>query len=65
MLLGPRQDPNFTHQLLIRYVYYDIMPDIASAIAREKQIKGWVRAKKVSLIESTNPDWLDLSAEWR
>jgi len=38
--------------------------DIRSAIAREKQIKGWLRAKKVALIESTNPTWKDLSREW-
>ncbi len=38
--------------------------DIRSALAREKQIKGWIRAKKVSLIESVNPHWLDLSADW-
>jgi len=31
------------------------------AIEREKQIKGWLRAKKVALIESTNPTWRDLS----
>ena len=43
------------------YVYYEITPDIVSAITRGKRIRGWVRAKKVSLIESTNPDWLDLT----
>jgi putative endonuclease len=31
------------------------------AIAREKQIKGWSRAKKIALIESENPQWLDLT----
>ena len=36
-----------------------------SAIAREKQIKGWRRSKKVELIESLNPRWKDLSLEWR
>ena len=34
------------------------------AIAREKQIKGWNRAKKVALIEASNPLWADLSADW-
>ena len=34
------------------------------AIAREKQIKGWLRAKKIALIESVNPGWKDLSEEW-
>ncbi len=31
---------------------------------REKQIKGWLRSKKVTLIESMNPQWKDLSVEW-
>jgi len=31
---------------------------------REKQIKGWLRAKKIKIIEEANPDWLDLSLEW-
>ena len=35
--------------------------DVRAAIAREKQIKGWVRRKKISLIESVNPTWSDLS----
>jgi putative endonuclease len=34
---------------------------IRAAIAREKEIKGWRRAKKVALIESLNPHWDDLS----
>ena len=46
-------------------VYFEATPDILAAIAREKQIKGWLRAKKVSLIESANPKWLDLSAQWQ
>ena len=46
-------------------VYFEATPDILAAIARETQIKGWLRAKKVSLIESVNPEWLDLSAQWQ
>ncbi|MCL4370414.1 MAG: GIY-YIG nuclease family protein [Chloroflexi bacterium] len=46
-------------------VYFESTPDILAAIAREKQIKGWLRAKKVSMIESVNPKWLDLSAQWQ
>ena len=46
-------------------VYFEATPDILAAIAREKQIKGWLRAKKVSLVESVNPKWLDLSAQWQ
>lgn len=35
-----------------------------TAIAREKQLKRWRRAKKITLIERTNPFWRDLSADW-
>ena len=45
-------------------VYYEATSSIESAIKREKQIKGWLRAKKITLIESTNPDWKDLSEDW-
>ena len=47
-----------------KLVYYDSMPDIRDAISREKQIKGWLRKKKIALIESMNPEWNDLSAGW-
>jgi putative endonuclease len=49
---------------ITRLVYYEETPDVASAIAREKQIKGWLRKKKTALIESCNPDWKDLSDGW-
>jgi len=45
-------------------VYVETYRDPTSAIGREKQLKGWRRAKKLSLAESTNPDWHDLSADW-
>ena len=45
-------------------VYFEQTNDVESAFLREKQIKGWTRAKKMALIESTNPDWRDLSKEW-
>jgi len=44
-----------------KLVYYDYTTDVKSAIAREKQIKGWLRAKKIALIEGVNPQWRDLS----
>jgi len=44
-------------------VYYETFPDPASAIAREKQLKGWNRAKKETLISTSNPEWRDLGAE--
>jgi putative endonuclease len=47
-----------------RLVYFEAFGDIREAIAREKQIKGWLRSKKVALIESVNPEWKDLSPEW-
>jgi putative endonuclease len=57
--------PGFTKKYNItRLVYYEVFGDPWSAIGREKQIKGWLRAKKVTLIESTNPNWEDLSAGW-
>ena len=49
---------------LMFLVYYEETSDIYSAISREIQIKGWLRRKKITLIESVNPQWLDLSNEW-
>ncbi len=50
---------------ITRFVYFEETSDVYAAIAREKQIKGWVRAKKLALIESSNPDWQDLSEAWQ
>ncbi len=47
-----------------RLVYFEATQDVSAAIAREKQIKGWVRSKKVALIESLNHQWKDLSKEF-
>jgi putative endonuclease len=49
---------------ITKLVYFEILNDINSAIRREKQIKGWLRKKKIDLIETTNPEWKDLSEEW-
>ena len=49
---------------LTRLAYYEETNDIVAAIEREKQIKGWLRKKKIVLIESQNPDWKDLSEDW-
>ncbi len=49
---------------LTRLVYYECFTDVWAAIAREKQIKGWVRRKKLELIASINPQWRDLSEDW-
>ncbi|MBN2132603.1 MAG: GIY-YIG nuclease family protein [Sedimentisphaerales bacterium] len=49
---------------ITRLIYYESFADISSAIAREKEIKGWVRRKKLDLIASANPQWDDLSKGW-
>jgi putative endonuclease len=46
---------------LHKLVYFEQFGNVREAICREKQIKGWVRSKKVKLIESVNPNWLDLA----
>ena len=52
---------SFTRRYNIkRLVYYETYGEVTDAIAREKQIKGWKRFKKVELIESVNPNWVDL-----
>jgi len=54
--------PGFTSKYnLHKLVYFEDSDDIMNAIIREKQIKGWLRAKKISLIENDNPHWADLS----
>ena len=47
-----------------RLVYFEVYSDVRQAIAREKQVKSWRRSKKIALIESTNPTWEDLAADW-
>ncbi len=55
----------FTRQYHIhRLIYYEAFGDIRAAIAREKQIKGWLRVKKIALINGMNPAWKDLSGGW-
>ncbi|HJX60620.1 MAG TPA: GIY-YIG nuclease family protein [Thermodesulfobacteriota bacterium] len=49
---------------ITKLVYFEETNDILSAITREKQIKGWLRSKKIALIGSVNPKWEDLSEEW-
>ena len=44
--------------------HYEVTSDINSAIAREMQIKGWRRSKKLALVETTNPQWRDLAMAW-
>ena len=47
-----------------RLVWFERHPLVENAIAREKQLKGWSRVKKIWLIERENRTWIDLSEEW-
>jgi len=47
-----------------RLVWFRRFGWIDQAIAREKELKGWRRARKIALIEEENPTWADLSEEW-
>jgi len=47
-----------------RLVWFETYQDILNAIAREKQLKGWRRERRIVLIEKTNPAWVDLSRDW-
>jgi len=59
-------DPNsFTNKYNIRFLaYYESTSSVHAALERENQIKGWLRTKKIALIDSMNPGWKDLSEEW-
>jgi len=55
----------FTAQYGIeRLLYFEVYWEVLDAIAREKQLKGWTRAKKIALFEKRNPKWEDLSLNW-
>lgn len=47
-----------------RLVWFERFVEVYEAISREKQLKGWTRAKKIALIQRTNPTWIDLSEQW-
>jgi putative endonuclease len=49
---------------LTKLVYFEDTNSALSAIEREKQIKGWLRLKKIKLLEEMNPEWKDLSDGW-
>jgi putative endonuclease len=52
----------FTRQYRVtRLVYFEEFTDIRDAIAREKEVKGWKRSRKIRLIERRNPTWEDLA----
>ena len=47
-----------------RLLYWESYDDVHKALARETQLKGWSRAKKIALIVRRNPHWIDLASEW-
>ena len=49
---------------ITRLVYFESTGNVRSAIEREKQLKGWLRRRKVELIEAANPFWEDLAEDW-
>ncbi|MBK9114743.1 MAG: GIY-YIG nuclease family protein [Betaproteobacteria bacterium] len=60
-----REGSEFTTKYRVdRLVHLEETDYVHSALAREKALKAWRREKKVALIESTNPAWIDLAAEW-
>ena len=60
-----KQIEGFTRKYNItRLVYFESFGDIRDAIAREKTIKGWLRSKKIALIQSQNPTWRDLADDF-
>jgi len=57
--------PGFTSRYRVtRLMYFEEFADVRDAIAREKEIKGWVRMRKLRLIEERNPTWADLADLW-
>ncbi len=60
-----KQIAGFTSKYNVtRLAFYESFPTALDAIAAEKRIKGWTRIKKLALIESKNPDWVDLATDW-
>jgi putative endonuclease len=57
--------PGFTSKYKVhRLIYVERFDSAGEAIAREKQLKGWSRKRKIALIESLNPTMKDLSVQW-
>lgn len=54
--------PGFTSRYRVdRLVHHEAFTDVRDAKKREKQLKGWLRKRKVALIEAANPEWEDLA----
>ena len=49
---------------ITRLVHFEVTSNAMAAMEREKQLKGWIRRRKISLIETANPGWLDIATDW-
>jgi putative endonuclease len=59
------QIKGFTNKYQVhKLVYFEEYSEVNQAIAREKQLKGWVRSKKNQLVEKKNPNWNDWGENW-
>ena len=67
--MGDRREkkiPGFTQKYNVtKLAWFEAHGRATSAIAREKQVKGWSRAKKVARIEKMNPHWRDLTVTFQ
>jgi putative endonuclease len=65
MIARQKTHPGFTARYNCgRLVWFESFSEVSAAIQREKEIKGWTRARKIALIELANPTWEDLSGQW-
>ena len=65
MLFGAFHPPSRTGRAAtVSLLYFEGYEDIRTAIAREKQLKGWRREKKLNLIRTINPEFKDLAQTW-
>ena len=62
--LSVNQNSHSSRYKIDRLVYYESFESISRAIARESEMKGWLRIKKIKLIVAHNPTWQDLSLDW-
>ena len=60
-----KRTPGFTARYNVtQLAFYDSFANVWEAIEAEKRIKGWTRIKKLQLVETQNPGWIDIAADW-
>ena len=62
--LSVNQRSHTSRYKIDKLVYYECFESISRAMARETEMKGWLRIKKIELIVAHNPTWQDLSLDW-